>query len=241
VERAGATETITRFTRDDGTWLPERQQEHDRIEQKFLAGMRPVRNPTVRMLGGGPASGKSVMLKEVPDNWAHVDPDEVKTALPEWDTAVAAGDTGISAKVHEESSYLAKKIVNDALDSRYNVIVDGTGDGSYENLAKKVASYRKSGARVVAEYVTVDVETAIQRAASRGARTGRFVPETVIREIHRGVSNVFPQAVENGLFDEFVLWDNNGPTAIKIAEGTGNRLRILNAAAWQRFLAKATG
>lgn len=232
-------ETITKFRRDDGSWEPERREIHDEIKEEFLGGLTPVENPTVRMLGGGPASGKSVMLKEVPENWAHIDPDAVKGMLPEWGPGVAAGDPGIAGVLHEESSYLAKQIANEAINSNFNVIVDGTGDNSYDNLAAKVASYRRSGNQVVAEYVTVDTDVAIQRANARGAKSGRFVPETVISEIHRNVSIVVPRAIENGLFDEFVLWDNNGSTAFKVAEAVGRELTIYDEAAWQRFLAKA--
>lgn len=232
-------ETIAKYQTASGAWKPERKQLHEAIERSYFTGMAPVKAPTVRMLGGGPASGKSTLLRDVPANFIHIDPDEIKTMLPEWDEGVRANDPGISGKVHEESSYVAKKVTSDAVRKNYNVIVDGTGDNTYDNLAKKVASYRTAGNRVVAEYVTVDTDTALERVRIRGERTGRFVPDAVTQAIHRNVSIVVPQAIENGLFDEFVLWDNNGTVPVKIAQAVGKKLTIYDNAAWERFLAKA--
>lgn len=241
--RPGEFETINRYTTAGGQLTPERQQLHDAITRQHFLNTTPVADPTVYMMGGGPASGKSVMLAglRTPSNAIDVDADHIKTLLPEFREGVASGDTRISTQVHEESSALAKEITAQAASGRYNIIIDGTGDSSYENLARKVAGWRVGGARVVANYITVDTDTAIERAAARGLKTGRNVPEDFIREVHRSVSNVVPEALRNGLFDEFTLWDNNGAAgaATKIARYADGRLTILNESLWQRFLDKA--
>lgn len=241
--RPGERETIGLFTSSAGQLTPERQRLHDAILHQHFQGAEPVAEPIVYVMGGGPASGKSVMLDklETPGNAVTVDPDQIKTLLPEYQEGTARGDPEAATFVHEESSALAKRITAVAAEGRYNIIVDGTGDNSYENLAKKVASYRTGGARIVANYVTVDTDTAVARADARGRHTGRFVPETFIREVHRNISQVLPRAIENGLFDELTVWDNNGAAgaAKVIARYADGRLTVLDQGLWARFLAKA--
>lgn len=241
--RPDERETTNTFTTAGGRLTPERQRLHDAIVRQHFQGVKPVANPTVYVMGGGPASGKSVMLGKLdtPSNVVTVDPDHIKTLLPEFREGTARGDAHAGTMVHEESSALAKRIVAEAVRDRYQIVVDGTGDNSYENLTRKVESYRAGGAQIVANYVTVDTETAVARAYSRGVRTGRFVPETFLREVHRNISDIIPRAIEDGLYDELTIWDNNGAAgaATQIARYRDGQLTVLDENLWQRFLAKA--
>ena len=237
---AGA-DTLARFTTADGTLTAERQALHDAIMDKYLAGHVAEENPLVAVMGGGPSSGKSVLtskLDPIP-RAVHVDVDEIRALLPEYNKMLAAKDKAASVFTHEESSLLSKRIIQAAADAKYNLVVDGTGDNGIDALSRKVAGYRVQGARVVARYVTADAQIAYERAIIRAAQTGREVPETFLRFTHADVSRTFPAAIERGLFDDFVLYDNNGATPIKVAEGHGTDITILNEAAWQRFLEKA--
>ena len=56
--------------------------------------------------------------------------------------------------------------------------------------------------------------------------------------IRIGVSSTF-----EGLFDDFVLYDNSGPKGtppLKVASAVGTKLVIHDKAAWDRFVAKGT-
>lgn len=238
----GERETLSKFSKD-GVWTAERQELHDSIIKQKLKGFSGVENPESVVLGGGPASGKSTMMEKiggVPKNTVSIDVDDIRTLLPEYAEGLQAGMSDIAAITHEEASYLAKQIVSKAGDLNYNVLLDGTGDGSFDGLVKKIMDMRARGAkRVVGQYVTVDTETAITRMVKRGQRTGRFVPESYVREVHAGISEVLPQVIQRGYFDEFTLWDNNGAQLIKVATAKGSRLTIHDQAAWERFLAKA--
>ena len=89
--------------------------------------------------------------------------------------------------------------------------------------------------------MTVDTNVAVSRALSRGVGSGRFVPESYIRQVHGRISEIVPRVLDEGHFDDFVLWDNNGKKAFKIAVMTDGKLEILDPVAWQRFLDKADG
>lgn len=239
----GAPDSLGRFTRPDGTLTPERQRLHDRILRSELRGKRPAPpgEAVVQVLGGGPASGKSVTLSkmgDVPD--LTIDVDHIRTRLPEYPKMLARGDANAAAWNHEESSMLGKRVVAEAAARGISFVADGTGDSGIESLAKKVATYRKSGARVLASYVTVDVETAMQRMRARGDRTGRYVPESYLRQVHSDVSRTFEAAIERGLFDEFKLYDTSpvGGEPILVVSGRGKELTVHDAAAWERFRAK---
>lgn len=234
-------ETLDQYRRADGTWTPERQRLHNAIvDQHFAGGATPVANPVATIMGGGPASGKGRMLAQtrLPTNRVTIDSDEIKKMLPEFRERTAAGSMDAAAMAHEESSYLSKLIAERAAGGRFNFVMDGTGDGSYESLTRKVAGYRKGGARVSANYVTVDTEVAVARAQSRGVRSGRFVPENTIRDTHRRISEIIPRVLDEGHFDDFVLWDNNGAKAFKVATASGGRLEVFDPVAWERFLSK---
>ena len=235
-------ETLGRYMRGSGRFTSERKQLHDAIVRDHLRGITPADDPRVMIMGGGPASGKSGLLKTIPlPNHVRIDVDRIRTILPEFVEGVKVGKTNVAAITHEESSLLAKRIAREAGKRKYNIMVDGTGDSSFENMVAKVKGYRATGHRVIANYVTVDTETAIARAFARGERTGRFVPETVTRTIHEKVTSVFVQAVERGLFDEVTLWDTNGSVLLKVAQAVGKKFSILDEVAYQRFLAKAPG
>lgn len=240
----GEVETFNAYS-TGGKWTRERQELHDAIIRKHFEGVTPVDDPVAFAMGGGPASGKSVAREGMDTgNMVIVDPDAIKEMLPEYQESA---DPNIATVVHEESSYLAKRVVELATTGKYRLLIDGTGDNAYESLAKKVASYRAAGARVIGRYVTVDTNEAVRRAEARRlgliarGRVGRKVPETYLRSVHKTISQILPRAIEEGLFDELTLYDTNGPpgTSTLVLTMRDGKLTIHDQAAWDRFLAKA--
>lgn len=234
-------DTEQRFKKPDGSWTEERQQLHDRIVEEWLKDGVPQKNPTAMMTGGGPASGKSVALQRIktPPHMIVIDSDEIKKKLPEYMKGLKDKNPEAAAFVHEESSYLSKRITSEASKRKYNLLLDGTGNGSIKSMEKKVKRMREGGHRVVAHYVTVDTDTAVQRNEVRAARTGRLVPEAFIRGSHQKVSEIVPQALQQGLYDEFALWDTSSSETVKVASAKGKKLKVHDDNAWEAFKAKA--
>lgn len=239
VLRADASDTMARFRAADGTWTPERQALHDRIVAEHFEGLTPAAGRAeIMVTGGGPASGKGSILKNIEaPNHVLIDPDHIKTKIPEYQEGVRLGRLDAAAFAHEESSYLRDRVAEEVVRRRFNAVIDGTGDNGYEKLAGKIGSYRAGGARIVANYVTVDTEVAMERMLSRGRRTGRYVPEAYVRGVHANIREILPRAIEEGLFDDLTIWDNNGATAIPMARVRDGVLEILDEDAWARFLA----
>jgi predicted ABC-type ATPase/2'-5' RNA ligase len=230
-----AKDTMERYRNEDGTWTKERAALHDKIINSFFEGKTPVDEPTSYVLGGGAAAGKSTLVREryahLPKNMVLANADEIKEMLPEY-----GDDVTDAAFVHEESSYISKKIAYMAASNSYNVIMDGTGDGEIWQLEKKVASMRPLGQPVIGIYVTVDINSAIERSMRRAKRTGRYVPESVIRYSHHMVAKVYPDIIAGDLYDSVNLYDASTRTPKLIAEEVGKSFNILDKEAYQRFL-----
>lgn len=211
-DRHGSTTEY--WTDEAGVWDPERQQLHDNIVRKFIDEADLGDPPEFQMMGGGPASGKSTML-EAPDSpvlrgrkAVQIDTDEIKKLLPEYDDMVKAGNKEAAAFSHQESSYISKRILSE-VDELRSVVLDGTGDGGWEAVAKKVRQARARKQKVTANYATNDVELASKLSYERGLKTGRSVPDGVLRNIHADVTDTFFDSLEKGLFDDAFLMDTN--------------------------------
>ena len=226
----------------------ERAYLHQQIINQVTEGVPQSSDPTFYMLGGGPASGKSTFLKsgatDTPDkaNAVHVNADDIKAMLPENPRMVNGGDSDFfnaASFSHEESSMLAKRVQDRAIENKQNIVLDGTGDSAINKLASKVESARQNGYKVNGVYVSVPTEVAWSRSVQRAlGASKRYVPKAVVEETHRAVSGTLRQAVEGGLFDKISLWDNTGSAPKLVGSGSGNDFMISDSDAWQAFLAK---
>lgn len=224
---------------ENGEWefTPERQALHDQIVKESVDGIPKSDNPTYVVMGGGPAAGKSTILEsgevKLPKNTVEVNADNCKTKLPEWGTAGADR----ASVTHAESSYLAKRTQAAAFERQQNIVLDGTGDTSVKSMSGKIDTAHAAGYRVEAHYVTLPTDLAVKNAFERGQKTGRFVPEEVVRTTHAGVSNTFPGVADK--FDSVKVYDTTVFGAPKvIASGVSGTLTIVDQVAYDAFLAK---
>lgn len=246
----GFAESRDMHKNPDGSYTAERQALHDRILNSILWNGVATDKPTVTMLGGGPATGKSTLIARgflpVPSSTVRIDPDGIKTKLPEYNQMLAAGGADqqhASTFVHEESSELSKVAMRTALDNKYDLLYDTTGDNSLSNLEGKIASWRAAGATEVnGIYATCDTNVALQRSEDRFQMTGRYVPTDYLVATHQSVSNVVPAAINDKAWDNFSLYDTNGSEPLLVAsyQNKGD-LQIHDQAAWDKFLAKGAG
>ena len=219
--KAGSAGPFIVGVNPDGSpvFTPERQALHDKIVGDAIAGVRPSASPTYYMLGGGPASGKSTMLAVHADaipgkgDAVQVNADDIKKQLPEYVARIGAGDHTAATFTHEESSYLAQRIVDTATALHLPVVLDATGDSSVEKMAGKIDDARAAGYRVEGHYASVPIELALERNTNRATDPtsnsyGRVIHDAVVREITKSVSEVFPQVADK--FDHVTLYDTSG-------------------------------
>lgn len=240
--------SVVKHLNADGTLKPEREKLHQDAVDRLFEGKSPVpegQRKTLTFLGGGSASGKSSFTDEsrsklygLPSkkDQAVVDSDEMKKEIPEYND-MADRDKAASF-AHEESSAMAKRALEAAMANNYNVTLDGTGDGSVKSVMKKIEQARAAGYYVDACYCTRDIDAAIQSAVERGEKSGRFVDSNAVVDIHKKVSEIFPQVASE--FDHVRLYDHDTPTPTLIAECyRGQEIKIIDKERYENFLNKA--
>lgn len=239
------TQRIHTTTRNGrSAYKPERiRQVHDPWVRESLEDGVAHGDTRVTFMGGGSGAGKGSIQKSGDVTFRRgttiVDSDKAKKAIPEYREMVDAGDNKAAAFAHEESSDMAQRLMAESIDSGFDTVLDGTGDSTFEKMAGKVARARQQGGqRVVAEYVTIDTDEALRRAAQRAANTGREVPEDVIHGTHEAVSKIFPKLADADTFDELRLWDNMGDRPELIYEKIDGVERVLNRERYDAFLRK---
>ena len=235
--------SLEMYRNKDGSWVPDRAQFHNEVFEYYLSRFTPVENPTSYVMGGGGASGKSELIKNgnvtFPKNSVKIDVDELKEWIADYNMRLGTKDKTAANFVHEESSYMSKVLIDRAGKLGYNVILDGTGNGSMEGLKEKIGKLRAAGQKVIGYYATVPMELAMKRNRARAEKTGRFVHVKDLFLAHRGVSRIFPKAVEEGLFDDVILYDTfTERVPIPIASAKGKKMVIHDAKRWREFLAK---
>lgn len=240
----GHSDLLMKYTRPDGTLTPEREALHRELVDSFFAGKTPVKGQaTFTMMGGGPATGKSFMIKSgaatLPKGAVQVDSDGIKGMLPEYKQMVGAGDKSAAGYAHEESSALTKRVIGLSMQGNYNTVLDGTGDGSVNGLTSKLKQARDAGMRVEGIYATCPTEMALERATARAAKTGREVNPNVITGTHVKVSKILPQCADQ--FDDVKLLDTSDKPTVIATGGNGKGLTAVKGkeAALKSFLDKA--
>lgn len=246
----GKKNSLDGFLDENGNLTPEREAVHKQIIDDLLKGKIPVEGQaTMTMLGGGPASGKSSVMNPDTSNDKHavtIDPDMMKKLLPGF-KELAEKDTRAADFFHEESSALAKRFSETAYKENYNVIYDGTGDGSNKSVQKKIDAARAQGYRVEAKYVSIDTEEAVRRnqkryddAVARG-ETPRLPPVQMVVNTHTKCTDISVSMASQ--FDKIEIWDNNGARGQQKMVATGGGGKGLTAvkgqeAAFDRYLSK---
>ena len=239
-------DTLTRYKTNTG-FTPEREALHNSIIAQ-IAGKKSTSTGNIFMLGGPPANGKSTLVKSGklphPKQTTIIDPDEIKALIPEYNLMLQSGQKNLIAKgasmVHEESSYLSKRIQAEMLKAKKDFVLDGVNDGEYEKLRIKIAKLKASGNKVRADYVTLDYKLSRQLADERAAKTGRKVAHKFVRDMNKEVSILVPKLIESGIIDELYLWDTNifGVPRLILKQINGE-LTIYDMKLYANFLRKA--
>lgn len=210
----------------DGKYTKERQAVHkgwidsffhDKKGNAIVPPAEDVQKVAIVMMGG-PASGKTSTVKHLlnrPDDdfaalgFVNVNPDDVKEHIPEYNEAVGMSAKDAAWIAHEESSDVAGKVMQRALNEGMNLIVDGTGKNA-DKHKRTIQGLRGQGYHVRLVMPDVDLADARQRSIDRAEKSGRFVPiEEVLEPAHRKIPGNFEGIAREA--DEFFLFDTRGP------------------------------
>lgn len=233
---------------------PERQTLRDQlVEEHFAQAQQRILGdgdrPIAYVMGGGGASGKGTILRALKEAGAvprsgavHIDPDAIKagehgiSGIPEYRAMVDRSDSRAAAVVHKESSLVAQRVRERAVEGKYDLILDRTLGDPAKGM-KELQALKAAGYDVRLYGVTVDPGTAVQRAAKRAKGSGRFVPLDHLLKAHKGFASAFEDYAK--LADEAFLYDNSGETHRLLAQGgSGSPLQVLAENGYTQFWAR---
>lgn len=237
--------TIEKYRSKDGVYSAARKKLHDDIlfhgvwgadpknyngpkkwyppllgpEQVAAATPPPGQKPTFIMLGGRGGSGKGSFEGKVYDP-AHsilLDADHIKHMIEEF-CGWNAGE------VHEESSDVLERVMEQARKRGVNVVFDATMKSS-GGVMEKAQAFKDAGYRIEAHYMHLPRAIAAARSIGRyfspatpehPERRGRYVPPEIILENRLNEEN-FDKV--RPLTDRWTFWDNSGAAPKLVAEG----------------------
>jgi hypothetical protein len=225
-----------KFGEDVYQWTAERSLVHDEILEHFWnKEFADASSEGKAVISGGIAgAGKSTVLKGHADiereRYGTVNPDDIKEYMAE--RGLVPEVEGLSpmeasALVHEESSYLAKRLANRAYVDRKNLIWDITM-GSRDTVEQRIETMREFGYEEIhGVFVDIPVETSVIRAADRwwegvmafrsgeSSIGGRYVSPSMIRRAQpKGMTTTQNRQVFEELrarFDSWEMWNTDGP------------------------------
>jgi predicted ABC-type ATPase len=197
---------------------------------------------------GGAASGKSTVLQYrrdiIPANAVVIDADAVKQQLPDYTTLTKEGDRYAAAAVHEESSFIAQRLREQAVRRGIDLVVDTVGGGRPGVFAGKLRELHDAGYHVTVLFVDAPVAAAIQRAADRARSTGRAVPEDTLRIGHMQASARLREWMSEAYIDRFEVWSTHVPQGVPpllVARGGGGTAQVIDRNEYARILNKGAG
>ncbi|CAB9507018.1 Zeta toxin [Seminavis robusta] len=163
-------------------------QEESKEEVKEVLPEEPGRRPWIVFSAGPMGVGKGYVMATLNerglfplDRFLKIDPDLLKTELPEMPGYLRQDPASAATKVHRESTQMADVLLEHALQKRIPTLVDGS--------LRDVEYYRSFMERVRREFpeyqlailhVTAAPDIIRARAQSRAEKTGRAVPEALL-------------------------------------------------------------
>lgn len=167
-----------------------RQELQDDMVDDLLRGGTPCARPWLILMAGAMGAGKSHTIRTLA---AHgylpltslvvVDPDHIRSRLPEWPHLVAHNPSAAGTLTHQESCTVAAIAERAAMERSMHVLVDGT--------LRNTAWYSDALAHVRATFphyriaiwlVTASEARVHERVARRTAITGRVVPRALVTD-----------------------------------------------------------
>lgn len=155
--------------------------------------MNPI--PTITFTAGCGGSGKSTMLQKHYPDLPGVDPDAIKMAMPNYDSANPQ-------LVHAESTTIAMREFYSLLGAGKDFFFDGTGK-NVEKYISLISAAKAAGFKTRMFFVRAKLEVCLARNAARP----RVVPAEVILETYQALE--VAQSVLKHYVDSYEVVNND--------------------------------
>lgn len=195
----------------------ERQAWQDQVVRRIAQSARPQHRPWVVFTCGAMGSGKGRTMSWLSrhdilpmEHIVYIDPDHVKTLMPEWKGYTQFNAEAAGTMCHKESGFVTEIAQEVAMLGSQHVWVDGSlGDHTWYTHVFQEIRRRFPKYRVALLLVSCEREQIFERAAKRAVRTGRVVPTAVLEKSFDDALKAFD--ILSPLTDFSVRIDNRGP------------------------------
>lgn len=211
---------------------------HNDIIREYFQGKIPYKDgdeKIAQFTGGGSASGKGTFTKQ--DGYFSKNGDPVKIDSDELKMALMKADKASTnpSYYHEESTLLAKRIYEIALQNNYPVVFDGTASFYPGFMKDKIGPALDNGYKVQMRYMITDANTALQSSLDRYQKEGRLVPATALLRTHKGAQDAVPQLLKAKEIDDIKVYSRSGNKITLIADGGKGKSTIHDQKIWENF------
>ncbi|WP_145151804.1 zeta toxin family protein [Paenibacillus xylanexedens] len=230
------------YSNEEG-YLPSRKSLHEDILRESQRPHQSQQQPFAFLMGGGSASGKTVLRGIIVDeqralgnDFLIIDADEIKKLLPEYPMLLKKDPKQMAKWLHDESSDIAAALLQNSAEKKLNTVYDGTMK-NYEKYNEIISTLKSLGYKVRIVIADVDIDEAMRRNEDRFLRTGRFVPVSELRQSHIGVAAVFQQLKDRA--DEYILYDTSDGFDVFAYKFIGEGEFVCNVERLNLFLQKS--
>ena len=167
----------------------ERQAWQDHVIKSIVLRHREQSEPWIVFTCGAMGAGKGYTMRYMSshgyfplENVVRIDPDYIKTVMPEWNGYLTTDTYTAGSLTHRESGYIQEIAQEVALRSKQNIWVDGSlKDGDWFSLVFDDIRTRFPAYKIAIFYIYADEKVVRERIEERGKRTGRYVTEEALR------------------------------------------------------------
>lgn len=217
-EKAKLHETFDE-AKENGGMIPERvkydeEQIKEEIKSQAKALGKPKYEKKATFVLGLPASGKSFISNKLKaqDGAFEIDADLMKQRIPEFQK-----DVQMVSAVHEESSWMSKKMQDDLISQGANMIIGKVGgDDNYGSILKMANKLKEQGYKVNVIAMDLDGDKALARNLKRfqdrkllndPKKPARIVSASQTARTQRTYLNTLSKLYNTGIAENYAIYD----------------------------------
>lgn len=241
-------------------YSPERSIHHDDIIDKQLEEAQKHDLKLAILLGGGSGAGKTRFIEGFMDKFTEatgtsliiIDADSIKKKIRDhvhWDewNRNPSYKKKIDCEnrddfVHDESSDISSKMIEQAIEEERSFVYDGTLK-DYDKYSELIRGLIGNDYKVSVFIIDVSLDVALERVLIRSSKTGRTVPEKVVKMSNYMVAKTFMELKANKLIPSYSIF-NNSISDVEpqiIAElPEGGEEKIYNETLYNEFISKSS-
>lgn len=192
---------------------------------KVFSQARPQAEPVGIILGGQPATGKSLLIERTQDDrpnlsFVVINGDEFRQYHPRFHEYNQAGEREAANQTQAFANYIGQALLKEAIENRYNIIIEGTMRNP-DVPVTTAQMYRQNGYSPEAHVLAVNYHQSLQGIYSRYEQqkeigsSGRFTPLSIHQEAVEGVLKSVDRLYAEQSVDRIAIYNRGAKTLLQ--------------------------